>query len=195
MTKESVGKELGFRIKGISPLFMHNPQTADSLNVFAKEMKKLNKLRNRTDEQEMQLRRIDWEAGIYYDDKAGPYIPGVNVMAMIVAGAKKFRKGTAVLQGLQVMTEINPLKYEGPRTIEGLWSDKRFVDSRLVKLQGKSSLIRTRPIFRDWECAFSVFFDDEILDPEEVRRAVEIGGRFSGICDYRPMFGRFKVIG
>ena len=193
MKEESVGKEMQFRIEGISPLIMHNPQTADSLNPFSKEMKKISKLRNRTDEQEMQLREIEWKAGIYYDAEAGPYIPDVNIMAMIVAGAKKFRKGTAILQGLQVITEINRLEYKGPRALDALWNDKNFVDSRVVKLQKKSSLIRTRPIFKKWACVFAVIYDDEVLDADEVRRAIEAGGKFCGLCDYRPMFGRFRI--
>lgn len=57
----------------------------------------------------------------------------------------------------------------------------------------RNSIMKVRPRFDKWTCAFSLEIDDEICNSDEVRDWLEMGGKRSGLGDFRPMFGRFEV--
>ncbi len=46
-------------------MLQHNGQTADPLNEFAKELKKVSGKRNKTDEYHALMGEIEWRAGLY----------------------------------------------------------------------------------------------------------------------------------
>ena len=57
----------------------------------------------------------------------------------------------------------------------------------------RSTVMRTRPIFREWELEFTVHFMPDIVDEHSLDEAVEIAGKLIGLSDYRPKYGRFEV--
>ena len=75
---------------------------------------------------------------------------------------------------------------------EELWDYDEFRDVRGVRI-GQSRVMRTRPIFRNWQAEFEVLFDDEQVNQSDVVRAIVDAGRISGVGDFRPKFGRFEV--
>lgn len=179
------------RLTGSRPLLMHSDVFADPLSPLTKAHKTLTGKRKKTDEDHEAIAKSEWRGGMYFDDKIGPYMPGVNVEAAMIAGGKLSKLGTQLKRSTEVMDERCKVEYDGPRTVEKLW-EKRFYDARSVKV-GQARLMRYRPIFRNWSLVCDIAFDPESIDRDQVIRCLEGGGQYCGIGDYRPKFGRFEV--
>jgi hypothetical protein len=186
-------QEITVNIQGVAPLIMHNGQTCDPLNKFAKAMKEITGKRKKTEEDHAELSRIEWMAGLYVDDKAQLIIPSDVLDSALVEGAKKSKLGkqfkSAVFVPYDAKLDIGVSKY----TLEQLWNNENFRDVRGVRV-GTSRVMRTRPLFRDWSTSFCVQFDDEQVNLGDVKRAIRDCGKQVGLCDYRPKYGRFDVV-
>jgi len=184
-------KSLKFKITGVSPLICHNGQTADPLNKFAKEMKKISGKRDKTDADYEELARIEWMAGLYVKDGV-PVIPGTVIEAALAVGARKTKKGKQVQAGLYCPDDY-PIIYTGPAGIDELYaSDGTFKLTVGVRVQ-RNRVMRTRPIFREWACEFEVLYDPGQLNEAEIRDIVKQTGEVVGLCDWRPKFGRYAL--
>ena len=82
-------RTVSFRIKGVVPTIMCNGQTSDPLNPFAKQMKKISSKRNKTEDDHLELARIEWHASLYVDAKGRPCWPSENIEAMMIAAASR----------------------------------------------------------------------------------------------------------
>ena len=185
-------RSTSFHIVGISPLLQHNGQLANPLNPLAKRMKEVTSVRKKTDEHHLQLQELEFLAGLYLDEQRRVIIPSEVLESCIVEGAKKAKLGKAFKAAASVMKD-SLLEYTGPKTPEALWAQaETFADVRGVRVGG-SRVMRTRPIFRQWALTFSVTWDDEQINEEQLRRAIEDAGAQVGLCDYRPKFGRFQL--
>lgn len=180
-------------ITGTRPILMHNARLSDPLDPIVKEMKKINaKKLNKTEEDTETLARLEFAGSLYFDDELGPYIPAENFHRCLVDAARMTKHGKKVQEGLSVESIINPLIYNGPRTLDELWADKNYVHRKSVKIT-TSRIIRTRPIFTNWEADFDIRFDNTVLNLEDVFAFAEKAGSYKGIGDWRPNYGRFTV--
>ena len=187
-------QQLEITIEGVSPLLMHNGQTADPLNKFSKELKAVSSKRKKTDEDYAEMSRIEWHAGLYVNRDGFLVIPSEILEASIGDGAKKSKLGKAFKSAVFVDQDaildigIGPKK----KAID-LWGDDQYRDVRGVRV-GQARIMRTRPIFTNWKAKFVVNYDDEQVNESEVVRALEDAGSKSGLCDNRPKYGRFRVV-
>lgn len=179
-----------YHLTGDAPLIMHNGQTADPLNQFAKAMKKVSGKRQKTDSDYEELARIEFAAGLYID-ATGPYIPADVMIATLINAAKKSKEGPAARSGMVVETP-SPLEYSGPRTTEELWKDETFRFVALVRV-GMNKVVRTRPIFRQWAATCEVMYEDSLVNVEQVDRWMAVAGTQIGLCEWRPRYGRFSA--
>jgi hypothetical protein len=185
---------LDFRIRGISPLLLHNIQLADPLNEWAKALKAISSKRKKTETDYEEMARIEWFGGLYVDEDNRPVFPGVNIEAAFIDAGKKQRLGEAFKSGL--ISDGNwRIEYDGPKNADDLWKNQRdkFSDRRAVVV-GMARVFRTRPAFRKWELAFTVNFLPDILNKSQVTEAAATLGRLIGIGDYTPRHGRFEVL-
>lgn len=61
--------------------------------------------------------------------------------------------------------------------------------------KGSSKVYRVRPLIKKgWTATINIMDTAEYLNVNVVRDVFESGGMFVGLCDWRPVFGRFKVI-
>lgn len=186
-------EELSFKIKGVAPLLMHNGQLADPLCPWCKAIKVITGKRSnkRTDADLEELARLEWYGGLYVEGDR-PVIPGVNLEGMLREGGSKERLGKLFRAG--VIADGNfPLEFDGPKTIDALWKDGQFRDTRRVGMNGKS-IMKTRPIFRRWSLSFTVMFMPDVLNERQVHGALVTAGRTVGLCDFKPRFGRFEIV-
>jgi len=185
-------KTIDFHICGVAPLLMHNGQLANPMNKFAKAMKAITSKRKKTDEDHIELARLEFLGGLYADDQGRSVLPGEVIEGTIVAGAKKTKKGKDAKSAIIVDGNF-PLIYDGPKTPKTLWEDERF---RYVAgvVVGQSRVMRTRPMFKNWECKFTVHYLEEVFDAKEVIDFVDTAGRMAGLLDGRPRFGRFEIV-
>lgn len=185
-------EHLEFTITGIAPLLSHNGQLADPLNPFAIKMKEISGKRKKTEADHMELSRLEFLGGLYLDEDGHPCIPGINIEAMLIDAAKKKRMGEAAKAGL--ISDGNwPIVYDGPKDPDKMWDSGKFKDRRGCKLNGKVTVIRTRPIFRQWSLTFTVSYLPNILDKKDIVEFVNTAGQIIGLGDYLPRFGRFEV--
>lgn len=179
---------------GTRPLLMHNVQLASPLNRYAKQLKALNSKRVKTDEDRLAIARVEWEGGLYWADAIGPYIPGANVFASLIGGARLIKAGRKVERGVDLAELELPLIYRGPRDIESLWGagDSEYVDVRPVKVQ-TSRVDRCRPIFREWSFETELVIDPSVIEFDEFTTVCQNAGQFEGLGDYRRLHGRYAV--
>lgn len=170
---------------------MHNVRMSDPTYSAVRAMKKItaDKKFKDTDEGIEQLAHLEFIGGMYHDEVMGPYLPAENITGSIVAGAKATRQGKTISRALLLLDD-SPLAYDGPRDLESLWSDERFRDRRMVRVQ-RNKVPRVRPRFDEWRAEFDGDLDTELINLREFEEIAELAGRSEGVGDYRPRFGRF----
>lgn len=179
------------RINGITPLLMHSARGSDPLDRDTQEMKKITGKRKKTEEDQIAISEMEFKIGIYVNERGVPVLPGENIEGALIDGAKKNKLGKT-FKAAVICDGSWPVLYDGPKSADGLWKDKRFVDRRRAGIMG-SAIMRTRPIFRQWAVDFELCFDDQQVSLDEVRQAMVVAGRQCGVGDFRPKFGRFEV--
>ena len=180
---------------GTAPLIMHNAQTADPLNHYAKAIKEItSKKTNKTEADEMELARIKFLAGLYFDDATGPYLPAANVFRCLIEAGAMTRDGKKIERGVNFTSDRSVLEYDGPRDLETLWGDgsTKYVDRRLAAVN-RVRIPVTRPIFPEWAASFEIMVDDEVLDLSSFEDIAGKAGRAVGVGDYRRFYGKFSV--
>lgn len=173
-------------------MLMHNGALADPLSEWAKRLKEETSKRKKSDDDHERIAEIEFQGGLYFDEKLGPVIPGHMLDACIMSGAKKKRLGTIFESCVRTTQDVYRLDYKGPRTREGLWKDEAFRDRRGCGVQ-TSRVIRTRPKFTDWSVTFDLTLFPCELNPGNIKQAVIDAGIYYGIGDFRPRFGLFTV--
>jgi hypothetical protein len=184
-------------IKG-TRLMMHNEQLANPFNEYTQELAKLTHKRGKTIEDYRAIAEIEFQGGLYFDAKAGPYIPARCLNKCLVMGARRRKLGKMFEQMVLVDREVNPVIYKGPRSRKELWSalsptgEHAFADQRLIGVNAARTL-RTRPLFTDWRCDFIVKVIDGAVDAADVETAIE-AAQSIGILDGRPVYaGQFVM--
>jgi len=179
---------LKYRLISEAPLILHNGQTADPTNKFAKAMKQVSGKRSKTDADYEELAHIEFNAALYMD-KDGPIIPNTVIDSMVVNAAKKSKEGMIAKSGVFCLTSAR-LDYDGPRTAAELWEDERFRFSAIVRV-GMARVARMRPIFKDWSAIITLNVEDTAVNPSRIDDWLRVAGTQVGLCDWRPQFGRF----
>jgi hypothetical protein len=162
------------------------------LDPAAKAMKKVTSKRTKTDDDYEEAARLEHAGGMYFDAQAGPYLPADNIWRSLYDAAKKTKRGPKVKEGIFISTNINPLAYKGPRTIEGLWADENFRHLASAKVT-TSRVMRCRPIFTEWAAEAEGILDPDIIDFAELQHVAETAGDRIGMGDWRPRYGRYTA--
>ena len=133
-------------LRGTKPLLMHNIQLANPDNVWAKRISEVTKRRKKTEEDRLDLARLEWFGSLYVE-QGRVVMPTTNVLKCFKETAKITKEGKTLTRAV-VPTDISsPLLYAGPLDIEGLSKLDEFRDQTLVNVRGQR-VVRTRPIFR-----------------------------------------------
>ena len=179
--------------KGATPLIMHSCQCVNPLHPISIEMKKYTSKRKKTEEDLMKIADLEWEAGAYWKDGLGLYIPAENVEATIINGAKANRKGSDIEKYCDVTDLYIPFEYGENLTKEELIASYEYRDTRVMTVM-RSKILRTRPRFDKWEITFNFRYDEEKIDLATITQAMEYAGAYVGLCDSRPKYGKFVVL-
>lgn len=172
-------------------MLMHSDVTANPLGYWSKELKKFTSKRKKTDEDHEMISFIEFQASCYFEN--GKYfIPSANIEACMLASAKHFKMGTLIKQSCVVPDDAKFSFEDEELKPSDLYGEKKYVDMRTVKV-GTAKTIRTRPIFNTWECEFNLFLDESKMNEEQIINIVENAGKYVGLGDYRPRYGRFEI--
>ncbi len=179
-------------ITGTAALLMHNGRLADPLDPATKALKAATGKRTKTDADHEEISRVEFAGGLYLDPDIGPYLPADNIWKTLQVAARKSKQGKQVEEGVIIISEVNPLSYDGPRDLDGLWANKNFVSRRTVVNQ-RNRVARTRPIFQQWKVAADGILDESALNLGDLRTIAERAGNLVGLGDWRPRYGRFTA--
>ncbi|MGI5213839.1 hypothetical protein [Plantactinospora sp. CA-290183] len=162
----------------------------DPLDTLVKQIRAVSTKARKTDQDHAEMAHLEWLGGIYFQPETGPFIPGPNLLKSLVEGARLSKDGKKVERGVLIDTMFIPLQYEGPRSPQELFEDKRFVHRAPVKV-GTSRVMRTRPVFPQWSLEATGQFDGTVINLADLRNAAETAGSMIGLGDGRPTYGRF----
>jgi hypothetical protein len=181
-----------YRITGTCPLLTHNERLANPFDPITRQIKAITAKKKKTDEDHHQIFRLEWEGGLYFCAKEGPYLPGYNVLRAMNEAARLSKRGKDIERGCLVLEDKVKIEYAGPRTVEKLFEDGRFIDIRAVRI-GQKKTSRARPKFDEWSATFTTAIDPEVINPSDVTAVLETAGQKTGIGDFRQRYGRFAV--
>lgn len=182
---------ISIRIKGTSPLLMHNPQMVDPNCEWNRKIKEITSKRKKTDADFGMIEMLEWYGGLYSEN--GVVIqPSSKLRKCLINTARINKQGKAVERALNFSELFVPLVHDGPSSIDEIYSDPKFTSRLSVGVQGKR-VMRVRPKFPNWAMEVSgIFIEDAGLNFNELVRLVELAGQVEGIGDNRVNgYGRF----
>lgn len=188
-----------YTIVGDTPMLMNNGRMANPLDEFAKAIKLISKKRNKTEDDFAKMADLEWEGGLYLDDKQKICVPGSWIKGMIVSAGKKRKLGKTIKESLisQGPPEHNgmfPLKFDGDNlSFEKLKASAAHRDIRAVIISGRK-VMRCRPIFHGWSLTFWVDYLEDQIDSQDLDDLVVIGGRLICLSNFRPEYGHFHTV-
>ena len=200
-------EELTFRIRGITPMILHNGRLNDPLDPSAIALDKAVKTykKSKTTAALVEMARVEFLGSLYTGEDGAPCAPGECLEAALRSAAKHTKEGKAVQTGLTIEGNA-PIIYDGPKTAEALWDfrsngadldlpmdGRKFADRRRVKV-GQNAVMRTRPIFSEWELVFAVSYDTKLINKGSLKDFISLAGTQIGLFEMRPKFGRFEVL-
>ena len=177
---------------GNGKMITHNGRLANPLDPYTRKLKELTSKRNKTDEDLVEIARVEARGGLY---ETADNLVGIDpecIIASLRASAKKWKLGKALSVSLfPESPDIIPLTIGG-RT----WDADEYVstldniDMRPVRV-GMSKVLRSRPVMDKWTCRLRVVLLTEEVDIDEFPRILDRAGQYIGLCEWRPRFGRY----
>lgn len=177
------------KVAGTQPLIMHAWDTKSKRQIEEKQQKKANRTR------EARNPDAEWNAARYLDSKGRDCIPARHFKNAMVEAAtflpdvtKKLIKGAIYVQG-----DLIPIEYDGVRAGRSIVPHKR---EDMVRIGGmsKTADIRYRPMYPNWTVSVTIEFDTSAFSAEQVVNLLNRAGFNVGVGEWRPTFGRFRVV-
>ena len=147
-----------------------------------------------------QRRTDDPEEYLYRTPEGRLSIPATNVKRAFVETGRYFddprssgrrRQATDLFRASLLVEPESPLLLVGGRPVDA----PEFLDRRRAVVQ-RQAVARTRPgLMAGWRLAFRVVsLDARYVAPALLREALDCAGRYIGLGDFRPDFGRVQVV-
>jgi hypothetical protein len=187
-------KTLTAKFKGIAPLLQNNSQSVDPFNKYAKLKKPLTSKRTKTDEDLLEIRDIEVESKVYFDDDIGIYVPSRWLSASLAKNSWSVIKVKKdhIRGALFIVEDKAKLTYDGidkVKKISDVVKNEKFVTT-LILPQQQVRLAKSFPIFHKWEFEFTIEYDDSIFNDKELGSLLEYCAKYNGFGDFRPSYGR-----
>ena len=128
----------------------------------------------------------------YVDQEQGCYIPAEQIRASLVKSAVDFIHTKSTKKSykdfINATVEIEPDKIPLGK------GDCDYVHEEYVKGIANPVLLK-RPAFKKgWKVGFSLLVSEDEISQDCLKKILEHAGKFIGIGDWRPHFGRFEII-
>lgn len=184
-------------LEGTNLLVNHNARLANPDDPIAKAIKAITTKRVKTEEDRQEIAKLEWHGGLYTAPTIlGPVLPTGNIRKCLVQGAKVRKQGAQLGRALFFGDLYTPIIYDGPRDIEQLWLKEEFRYYVSVGVQ-QARTMRMRPCFPGWRLETAVELLDDVMDPDDLQRIVDLAGLMEGLGENRINgYGRFtgKVV-
>lgn len=145
-----------------------------------------------------EKKRDNPEAYIYRNEEGYICIPGRYIVRSVVEAGRNFQDPRSkkkmakdLVQAAVISDEVlSPILLKGKPTHEWEYDDRQRVCIM------RSAITRTRPAFRKgWEVDFTLIsLVPDLVTPDFLRKLVDNAGLLIGMGDFRPTYGRFRVM-
>ena len=145
-----------------------------------------------------EKKRDNPEAYIYRNDEGNICIPGRYIVRSVVEAGRNFqdprskRKMAKELVQAAVMSDeiLSPILVKGKPVKQWEYDDRQRVCIM------RSAITRTRPAFKKgWEVKLTLIsLVPDLVTPDFLRKLVDNAGLLIGLGDFRPTYGRFRVV-
>lgn len=134
------------------------------------------------------------ESYVLRDEKGRIVMPALNLCAGIREAGKSFPDPASPRKSLRDRLKAIIVPEIEYGLINGGVKDWDFVDMRRVVIQ-RAGITRSRPaFFEGWKIDFQIMIlEPEYLQPARLFELLESAGKFQGLGDFRPSFGRYRV--
>jgi hypothetical protein len=158
-----------------------------------RQIKALTSKRKKTDDDLRVIEKLEWYGGLY-EENGIVVQPTSKVRKCLINAAKISKQGKGIERALSFSSMHVPLVYDGPASVDELFSNKRFHSRLSVGIGGKR-VMRVRPQFFPWSLTLDgLFVEDAGLNPDDFKRIAELAGVVEGIGDNRVNgYGRFTI--
>lgn len=162
------------KVKGIAPLLMNKFYIPDN-----KESKRGKKVYEPKGEAEKKT---------YRDENGNLYLPNKHFKASMVKASSDFK-----MSGKKTYKDY--IKSGIFITPEQIILDKQdyIIHEEPVVIQ-RARVMSWRPRFNEWTCEFVIEITDDMINPSTINEILEMAGRYKGVGDYRPEYGRFTIL-
>jgi len=180
-------------LQGVVPLLCHNGLLCDPFHGPARAMKEVTSKRRKTEDDLLQLRKLEFLGGLYLDDKGRPCLTADVILGLLSAAGAKLKSKKQMQAGVFTDEDTFPIDYPGSKDPETMYSKKEHVHVARAKV-GMSAVMRVRPRFKEWSVTFHLNIVTDVIDLKTVRDAIELAGRVVGLGDWRPRYGRYNLV-
>jgi hypothetical protein len=190
-------QRMSFHIQGVSPHIQHNGRLADPSDYYVVQMSLLHNKKDKTPEIYDQLKALEWEGSLYFDDTMHVVVPDYVLEGALYEAAKKRKLGQVIRSGVFSTERSWRLIFPGDeRTVEELRDDPNFLDRRtIVNPSTRGKLMRCRPRFDNWELKFELKYRPDMIPDYSLYEVVRILGHDIGFSDDRKRAGgRFDIL-
>lgn len=142
----------------------------------------------------------EWLEALYWSDEIGVYQPASHIEGAMIKAAVNFQipgRGKKTYKDIvksAVFTRPDYIPFGMTGNPEKLQQEGKFdLDCRAV-IVNRGRVERIRPIFRDWGLKFQLEICDDQISDAALKDILDHAGKYCGIGDYRPRFGRFMTV-
>jgi len=164
--------KINVKIKGTAPLLLHKFATEEKVSSRAKKV---------------YVPEEEAEKVVYRNEKGQVFIPSTHFKGAMIKSAVDFQfKGKKTYKEYiksGIFIEDNEI----------ILTPQEYVVNNMPVVISRSRIMRSRPEFKDWKCEFILEIADEALDYRVVKEILEMAGKYKGVGDFRPEYGRFSV--
>lgn len=169
-------------VEGTTKMLMH---TWNIEAIDEKAAAKKNSAQKKTDNIESYILR---------DEKGFIVMPGLNFCASIRNAGKSFADPTSPRKSMFDRLKAIIIPENEFSRINGGVKTWDFIDRRRVVVQ-RAGITRSRPGFYEgWKITFRItVLEPEFLPLAKLKEIMDSAGKFQGLGDFRPTFGRYRI--
>lgn len=184
--------EITVAITGTGAMLQHNIRLRNPLDPYTRELSRITKKRNQTDDDIAALVATEARGAIYETPEGLVGLPTANVWRAVHEAAKAFKRGRDIERALTIVSGTVPLTIDGKTwTADEYLSDPEHIDYRAV---AHPNVMRSRPIITGWASEHTFELATDLINLEDLTPLIERAGRLSGVGDGRRLgFGRFTA--
>jgi hypothetical protein len=185
---------IALHVEGARPILVNNGRLANALDPYTRRLKQLTGKRNKTDEDLIQIMRVEARGGAYETEDNKLAMPAENVWKSLHEAATAFKRGRDIQRGLIFdSTQIVPLLIDGKeQDVDEYLSDLDHIDYRTASPTRGRKVMRARPlIVLPWSCTVTFDLLTDVLDTRDLEPIIERAGRLVGLGNYRPNYGAY----